>query len=151
LGAENDAALFVQPAQVMQMRDLPLEECLAVRTTTSLARVAQLAAEAGARYVLVREPTGDVKGVQLTSVANWMAEVSPSTTAEEIPLVGSVQVELGTSVWEALTMMANSTAAVLLVREPDEGTCRIVQRNLVEMSAGVDAAGVGGRTAGYLS
>ncbi len=130
------------------MRDLPLEECLAVRTTTSLARVAQLAAEAGARYVLVREPTGDVKGVQLTSVANWMAEVSPSTTAEEIPLVGSVQVELGTSVMDALTMMANSTAAVVLVRE--EGKCRIVQRNLLEMSAGVDAAGVG-RTPGYLS
>ena len=138
----------MQPAQVMQMRDLPLEECLAVRTTTSLARVAQLAAEAGARYVLVREPTGDVKGVQLTSVANWMAEVSPSTTAEEIPLVGSVQVELGTSVMDALTMMANSTAAVVLVRE--EGKCRIVQRNLLEMSAGVDAAGVG-RTPGYLS
>lgn len=132
----------------MQMRDLPLEECLAVRTTTSLARVAQLAAEAGARYVLVREPTGDVKGVQLTSVANWMAEVSPSTTAEEIPLVGSVQVELGTSVMDALTMMANSTAAVVLVRE--EGKCRIVQRNLLEMSAGVDAAGVG-RSPGYLS
>lgn len=130
------------------MRDLPLEECLAVRTTTSLARVAQLAAEAGARYVLVREPTGDVKGVQLTSVANWMAEVSPSTTAEEIPLVGSVQVELGTSVMDALTMMANSTAAVVLVRE--EGKCRIVQRNLLEMSAGVDAAGVG-RSPGYLS
>lgn len=138
----------------MQMRDLPLESCLAVRTTTSLARVAELAAEAGARYVLVREPTGDVKGVQLTSVANWMAEVSPSTTAEEIPLVGSVQVELGTSVWEALTMMAQSTAAVVLVREPgvagNAGTCRIVQRNLLEMSAGVDAAGVGHKSA-YLS
>ena len=127
----------------MQMRDLPLESCLAVRSTTSLARVAELAAEAGARYVLVRELTGDVKGVQLTSVANWMAQQSPSTTAEEIPLVGSVQVELGTNVWEALTMMAHSTAAVLLVREPKLGTCRIVQRNMVEMSAGVDAAGVG--------
>jgi hypothetical protein len=127
----------------MQMRDLPLESCLAVRSTTSLARVRELAAEAGARYVLVRELTGDVKGVQLTSVANWMAEVSPGTTAEEIPLVGSVQVELGTSVWEALTMMAHSTAAVLLVREPQFGTCRIIQRNIVEMSAGVDAAGVG--------
>ena len=134
----------------MQMRDLPLESCLAVRTTTSLARVAELAAEAGARYVLVREPTGDVKGVQLTSVANWMAEVSPSSSAEEIPLVGSVQCEPGTSVWEALTMMAQSTAAVVLVREPDESDCRIVQRNLLEMSAGVDAAGVG-RTPGYLS
>lgn len=127
----------------MQMRDLPLEACLAVRSTTSLARVAELAAEAGARYVLVRELTGDVKGVQLTSVASWMAEQSPTTTAEEIPLVGSVQVELGTSVFEALSMMAHSTAAVLLVREPMLGTCRIVQKNMVEMSAGVDAAGVG--------
>jgi len=99
--------------------------------------------------VLVREPTGDVKGVQLTSVANWMAEVSPATTAEDIPLVGSVQVELGTSVWEALTMMAQSTAAVLLVREPQEGTCRIVQRNLLEMSAGVDA--FVGKSSGWLS
>ncbi len=126
----------------MQMRDLPLESCLAVRTTTSLARVVELAAEAGARYVLVRELTGDVRGVQLTSVASWMAEQSPTSSAEEIPLVGSVQVELGTSVWEALTMMANSTAAVLLVREPQLGTCRIVQRNMVEMSAGMDAAGV---------
>ena len=127
----------------MQMRDLPLESCLAVRTTTSLARVVELAAKAGARYVLVREATGDVRGVQLTSVASWMAQQSPTTTAEEIPLVGSVQVELGTNVWEALTMMAHSTAAVLLVREPQFGTCRIVQRNIVEMSAGVDAAGVG--------
>lgn len=125
------------------MRDLPLESCLAVRTTTLLGTVRELAAKAGARYVLVREPTGDVKGVQLTSVANWMAEVSPTTTAEEIPLVDSVQVELATNVWEALTMMAFSTAAVLLVREPQLGTCRIVQRNIVEMSAGVDAAGVG--------
>lgn len=127
----------------MQMRDLPLESCLAVRTTTSLARVVELAAKAGARYVLVREATGDVRGVQLTSVASWMAQQSPTTTAEEIPLVGSVQVELGTSVLEALSMMANSTAAVLLVSEPKLGTCRIVQRNMVEMSAGVDAAGVG--------
>ncbi len=127
----------------MQMRDLPLESCLAVRSTTSLARVVELAMEAGARYVLVSETSGDVRGVQLTSVASWMAEQSPTTTAEEIPLVGSVQVELGTEVLEALGMMANSTAAVLLVREPKLGTCRIVQRNMVEMSAGVDAAGVG--------
>ena len=127
----------------MQMRDLPLESCLAVRATTSLARVVELAVEAGARYVLVREATGDVRGVQLTSVATWMAQQSPTTTAEEIPLVGSVQVELGTPVLEALSMMANSTAAVLLVREPTLGTCRIVQRNMVEMSAGVAAAGVG--------
>ena len=56
----------------MQMRDLPLEQCLAVRSTTSLARVAELAAEAGARYVLVRELTGDVKGVQLT----WPKELT---------------------------------------------------------------------------
>lgn len=125
------------------MRDLPLESCLAVRPTTSLARVAELAAEAGARYVMVREEgSGDVRGVQLTSVANWMAQQSPTTTAEEIPLVGSVQVELGTSVFEALSMMAHSTAAVLLVREPKLGTCRIVQKNMVEMSAGMDAAGV---------
>ena len=128
----------------MQMRDLPLESYLAVRSNTSLAKVAELAAEAGARYVLVRELTGDVLGVQLASVASWMAEQSPSSMAEEIPLVGSVQVELGTSVFEALSMMAHSTAAVLLVREPKLGTCRIVQKNMVEMSAGVDAAGVGG-------
>ncbi|MDP1824115.1 MAG: hypothetical protein Q8L48_12760 [Archangium sp.] len=115
-----------------------------MRSNTSLAKVAELAAEAGARYVLVRELTGDVLGVQLTSVASWMAEQSPSSMAEEIPLVGSVQVELGTSVFEALSMMAHSTAAVLLVREPKLGTCRIVQKSMVEMSAGVDAAGVGG-------
>lgn len=130
-------------APMLQIRDLPLESCLAVRSNTSLAMVAQMAAEAGARYVLVRELTGDVKGVQLTSVANWMAEQSPSTMAEEIPLVLSVQVEMGTSVYEALTLMANSTAAVLLVREPQLGLCHIVQRNMVEMSAGVNAAGVG--------
>ena len=127
----------------LQIRDLPLESCLAVRSNTSLARVVELATEAGARYVMVREPTGDVRGVQLTSVASWMAEQSPSTMAEEIPLVLSVQVELGTSVYEALSMMAHSTAAVLLVREPKLGVCRIIQRNIVEMSAGVNAAGVG--------
>ena len=132
----------MQSGASMQMRDLPLESCLAVRSTTPLARVAELAAEAGARYVLVREVSGDVRGVQLTSVASWMAEQSPTSIADEIPLVGSVQVELGTNVWEALSMMANSTAAVLLVREPQLGTCRIVQRNMVEMSAGMDAAGV---------
>lgn len=126
---------------MLHVRDLPLESCLAVRTTTSLARVAELAAQAGVRYVLVREPTGDVKGVQLTTVANWMAEQSPATTAEEIPVVEGVQVEPGTPVMEALTMLAHSPATVLLVREPQLGTCRIVQRNLVEMTAGVDAAG----------
>jgi hypothetical protein len=126
---------------MLQIRDLPLESCLAVRSTTSLARVVELAAEAGARYVLIREPTGDVKGVQLTTVANWMAEQSPSVTAEEIPVVDGVLVELGTSVLEALTMLAYSTAAVLLVREPKLDTCRIVQRNILEMTAGVDAAG----------
>ena len=137
------AARGVQQSWVMQMRDLPLEACLAVRSTTSLAKVAQLAAEAGARYVLIRELTGDVRGVQLTSVASWMAAQSPTSSAEEIPLVDSVQVELGTTVFEALSMMANSRAAVLLVREPSLGTCRIVHKNMVEMSAGVDAAGVG--------
>ena len=128
---------------MLSIRDLPLESCLAVRSTTSLQQVAQLATEAGARYVLVRGLAGGVKGVQLTSVASWMAEQSPGSSAEEIPLVGSVQVELGTSVFEALSMMANSTAAVLLVREPTLGTCKIVHRNMVEMSAGVEAAGVG--------
>ena len=124
---------------MLQIRDLPLESCLAVRSTTSLARVAELAAEAGARYVLVRDPAGGVSGVQLTAVASWMAEHSPTTTAEEIPLVEGVQVELGTSLMEALTMLTHSTAAVLMVREPELGTHRVVQRNLVEMTAGVDA------------
>lgn len=143
LGRQELAAHDVHRICTMQMRDLPLEACLAVRSTTTLAKVVELAAEAGARYVLVREPTGDVRGVQLTSVASWMAEQSPTSSAEEIPLVDSVQVELGTTVFEALSMMANSRAAVLLVREPRLGTCRIVQKNMVEMSAGVDAAGVG--------
>ena len=128
---------------MLSIRDLPLESCLAVRSTTTLQQVAALASEAGARYVLVRGLAGGVKGVQLTSVASWMAEQSPGSSAEEIPLVDSVQVELGTSVFEALSMMANSTAAVLLVREPTLGTCKIVHRNMVEMSAGVEAAGVG--------
>lgn len=138
------AARCVQLIHVMlQIRDLPLESCLAVRSSTSLARVAAMAAESGARYVLVREPSGDVKGVQLTSVATWMADQSPTTTAEEIPLVLGVQVELGTGVIDALSMMAHSTAAVLLVREPTLGTCQIVQRNLVELCAGINAAGIG--------
>lgn len=125
----------------MLIRDLPLESCLAVRSTTSLARVAELAAESGARYVLVRDSTGDVKGVQLTTVANWMAAQAPANLAEEIPVVEGVQVEPATTVMDALTMLAHSPATVLLVREPRMGTCRIVQRNLVEMTAGVDAAG----------
>jgi len=129
---------------MLQIRDLPLESCLAVGSTTSLARVAELAAEAGAHYILVREKTGDVRGVQLTSVANWMAKQSPTTTAEEIPLVLSVQVELGTSLYDALSMMSHSTAAVMLVREPKLGTCRIIQKNMVEMSAGIEAMGSGG-------
>jgi hypothetical protein len=112
-----------------------------VRSTTSLARVAELAAQAGARYVLIREPTGDVKGVQLTTVANWMAKQSPTSEADEIPVVEGVTVEPGTLVMDALGMLAHSPASVLLVREPQLGTCRIVQRNLVEMTAGVDAAG----------
>lgn len=126
---------------MLQIRDLPLESCLAVRSTTSLARVAELAAESGARYVLIREPTGDVKGVQLSTVASWMATQAPSNTAEEIPVVEGMQVELGTAVLDALTMLAHSPATVLLVREPKLDTCRIVQRNLVEMTAGADAAG----------
>ena len=126
---------------MLQIRDLPLESCLAVGSSTSLARVARLAAEAGARYVLVREPSGDVKGVQLTTVANWMAEQSPSVLAEEIPVVEGMHVELGTPVLEALSLLATSPASVLLVREPKQGTCRIVQRNMVEMSAAVHAAG----------
>lgn len=126
---------------MLHVRDLPLESCLAVRSTTSLARVAELAAQAGARYVLIREPTGDVKGVQLTTVANWMAKQSPTSEADEIPVVEGVTVEPGTLVMDALGMLAHSPASVLLVREPQLGTCRIVQRNLVEMTAGVDAAG----------
>jgi len=126
---------------MLHVRDLPLESCLAVRTTTSLARVAELAEHVAASYVLVRDATGDVKGVQLTTVANWMAKQAPSQTAEEIPVVEGVQVEPGTSVMEALTMLAHSPASVLLVREAKEGTTRIVQRNLVEMTAGTDAAG----------
>ncbi|MFO0594855.1 MAG: hypothetical protein U0228_06115 [Myxococcaceae bacterium] len=134
---------------MLHVSDLPLESCLAVRTTTSLARVAELAAESGARYVLVREATGDVKGVQLTTVASWMAKQSPATTAEEIPVVEGVHVEPGTPVLEALTMLAHSPASVLLVRGDQAGTCRIVQRNLVEMSAGLDAMGT--RRAPFLS
>jgi hypothetical protein len=65
---------------MLHVRDLPLESCLAVRTTTSLARVAELAEQAGARYVLVRDATGDVKGVQLTTVAHWMAKQAPSSS-----------------------------------------------------------------------
>lgn len=130
---------------MLQMRDLPLETCLAVRSNTSLAKVAAMAAESGARYVLVREVTGDVMGVQLTAVASWMALQSPTTTAEEIPLVPGVQVEPGTNVMDALTMMASSTAAVLMVREPHLGTCQVVQRNLVELYAGVDSAGAATR------
>ncbi len=122
-----------------------------MRSSTPLARVLELAEEAGARYVLVRDPTGDVKGVQLTALVSWMAKQSPSATADEIPLVDSVLVELGTSVLEALMMMAFSTAAVLMVREPKLGTCRIVQRNIVEMTAGVDASGAGARRTELLS
>lgn len=128
---------------MLQIRDLPLESCLAVRGNTSLAKVVELAAEAGAHYVMVREPTGDIRGVQLTSVANWMALQSPSSMAEEIPLVLSVQVEAGTSLYDALSMMSHSTAAVMLVREPKLGTCRIIQKNMVEMSAGIEAMGAG--------
>lgn len=126
---------------MLQIRDLPLEMCLAVGSTTSLANVARLAAEAGARYVLVREPSGDVKGVQLTTVASWMAKQAPLVTAEEIPVVDGLHVEPGTTVLDALSMLATSQAAVLLVREPQLDTCRIVQRNLVEMTASVHSTG----------
>lgn len=134
---------------MLHVRDLPLESCVAVRSSTSLARVTQLAEEAGARYVLVREATGDVKGVQLTSVAQWMAAQHPTTTAEEIPVVEGVHVEPGTSVMDALTMLAYSPASVLLVRRQQEGDTLIVQRSLVEMHAGVEAAGA--RRADFLS
>ncbi len=126
---------------MLQIQDLPLESCLAVGSSTSLAHVARLAAEAGARYVLVREPSGDVKGVQLTTVANWMAEQSPMETAREIPVVEGVHVEPGTTVLEALSLLATSPASVLLVRESKLGICRIVQRNMVEMSASVHSTG----------
>ena len=126
---------------MLHIRDLPLEECVAVKSTTSLARVAEMAHETGARYVLVREATGDVKGVQLTTVANWMAEQAPTVTAEEIPVVEGVVVELATPVMDALSMSANSPAAVFLVREPKLGTCRVVQRSLVEMTAGLEVSG----------
>lgn len=134
---------------MLQIRDLPLESCLAVRSTTPLHRVVQLAAQAGTRYILVRQPSGDVKGVQLATVAKWMARHSTTATASEIPVVPSVLVELGTTVYEALTMMAHSTASVLLVRESRLGPCRIVQRNMVEMTAGAAAAGL--RRAEHLS
>lgn len=107
----------------------------------SLARVAELAAQSQARYVLVREPTGDIKGVQLMTVANWMAKQSPATTAEKIPVVASLQVDLGTSVYEALSLLATSKAGVLLIREPRLDTCRIVQRNMVEMTAAANSTG----------
>ncbi len=129
---------------MLQIRDLPLENCVAVGSNTSVARVAELAARAGARYVLVREATGDVRGVQLTSVANWMAAHSPLVTADELPVVPGVQVEPSTAVLDALTMLAHSTAPLLLVRgSSSSGSCLVVQRNLLEMTAGVEAAGVG--------
>lgn len=123
------------------IRDLPLEPCLAVRATTSLGDVAAEAAQAGARYVVVRGATGDVKGVQLTTVASWMAEQAPTVTADALPVVDGMHVELTTTVLDALSMLATSPAAVLLVREPKFGTCRIVQRNVVELSASADASG----------
>ena len=134
---------------MLQISDLPLEECVSVKSSTSLANVAKLTKETGARYVLVRETTGDVKGVQLTTVATWMAEQAPSVTAEEIPVVEGMQVELGTSVMDALSMSASSAAAVFLVREPTLGTCRVIQRSMVEMSAGF--AGNAKRAADLLS
>ncbi len=126
---------------MLQIQDLPLETCLAVGSTTSVARVVELANKAGARYVMVREPTGDVRGVQLTSVASWMASQSPTVTADELPVVQGMQVERGTAVLDALTMLAHSSAPILLVRGGQLESCQVVQRNMVEMTAGVEAHG----------
>ena len=68
---------------MLQIRDLPLESCLAVRSTTPLHRVVQLAAQAGTRYILVRQPSGDVKGVQLATVAKWMKNIGDPVKKDE--------------------------------------------------------------------
>jgi hypothetical protein len=125
---------------MLQIRDLPLEQCLAVRSSTSLARVAELAAEIGSRYILVRTLTGEIKGVQLTTVASWMASRSPSVTVEAMPVVGSVvEVELTNTIVEALSLIAYSTASVLLVKEFEN--CLVLQRNVLQMTAGLEANG----------
>lgn len=125
----------------MRIRDLPLEACVAVPSTAALNQVANLAARTGARYIMVHQPDGEVKGVQLTTVANWMANQAPTTTAATIPVVESVKVELGTPLLDVLTMLANTNATVLLVSEPEENRCRIVQRMLVEFTASAHQAG----------
>ena len=125
----------------LQIQDLPLESCVAVGCNTSVARAAELATRAGARYVMVREATGDVRGVQLTSVASYMASQSPLVTADELPVVPGVQVEPGMAVLDALTMLAHSTAPIVFVRGTELEGCQVVQRNLLEMTAGVAAYG----------
>ncbi len=134
---------------MLQIRDLPLETCVTVGCNTSVSRLAELAAKAGARYVMVREVTGDVRGVQLTSVANWMASQSPLVAASELPVVPGMQVEPGMAVLDALTMLAHSTAPLVFVHDGAQGDCQVVQRNMLEMTAGVDAAGA--RRSGLLS
>ena len=62
----------------LQIQDLPLESCVAVGCNTSVARAAEMATKDGARYVMVHEATGDVRGVQLTSVASGADEGSGS-------------------------------------------------------------------------
>jgi hypothetical protein len=125
----------------MLMRDLPLESCLTVTSTTSLAQFAALASRSGARYVVVRAPDGGVKGVQLMTVANWMADEHPTATAEHLPVVQSVQVPVGMEVLDVLTLLADSTASVLLVPDAHHAHERdlIIQRSLLEMSAGAHA------------
>lgn len=126
---------------MLQIQDLPLESCLAVGCNTSVARVVELANRAGARYVMVRDAAGDVRGVQLTSVATWMASQSPTVTADELPVVQGVTVEPGTPVLDALTMLATSPSPILLVSGGTYDGCQVVQRNLVEMTAGVEGFG----------
>lgn len=128
-------------AMALQIQDLPLESCVAVGCNTSVARAAEMATKAGARYVMVHEATGDVRGVQLTSVASYMASHSPLVTADELPVVPSMQVEPSTAVLDALTMLAHSTAPIVFVRGTASAGCQVVQRNMLEMTAGVDAAG----------
>lgn len=126
---------------MLQIQDLPLETCLAVGSNTSVARVVELANRAGARYVMVREASGDVRGVQLASVASWMASQSPTVTVDEMPVVQGMTVEPGTPVLDALTMLATSSAPILLVRGGAYDGCQVVQRNMVEMTAGVEGFG----------
>lgn len=90
---------------------------------------------------MVREATGDVRGVQLTSVASYMASHSPLVTADELPVVPGVQVEPSMAVIDALTMLAHSTAPIVFVRGTELEGCQVVQRNLLEMTAGVAAYG----------